>query len=60
MIGGEVHANEVMEMSQCWFTELDDANRFRPKVLEKVSHGDRCFVGASIAVNRVFEASLFI
>ena len=51
-IGSEVHANEVMKMAQCWFTELDDANRFRPKVLARVSHDDRCFVGASIAVNR--------
>ena len=52
VIGSEVHANEIIEMSQYCFTELDDANRFRPKVLGNVSHGDRCFVGASIAVNR--------
>lgn len=52
VIGSEVHANEVMEMAQLWFTELDDANRFRPKVLARVSHDDRCFVGASMAVNR--------
>ena len=52
VIGSEVHANEVMEMAQYWFTQLDDTNRFRPKVLARVSHDDRCFVGASVAVNR--------
>lgn len=52
VIGCEVHADEVMEMAQWWFTKLADGNRFRPKVLARVSHDDRCIVGASIAVNR--------
>lgn len=49
--GSEDHANSVMEKAQFWFSQLHRKNRFRPKVLAKVSHGDKCLVGASIAVN---------
>ena len=49
--GSEDHANSVMEKAQFWFSQLRRKNRFRPKVLAKVSHGGKCLVGASIAVN---------
>ena len=52
VIGSEVHANEVMAMAQYWFTQLDDTNRFKPRVLARVSHDDTCLIGASMAVNR--------
>ena len=52
IIGSEVHANEVMVMAQFWFKQLDDRNRFKPTVLARVSHDDRCLIGASMAVNR--------
>ena len=40
-----------MKMAKYWFKLLDKKNRFRPKVLAKVSHDDQCFIGSSIAVN---------
>lgn len=49
--GSEDHANSVMKKAQFWFSQLHRKNRFRPKVLAKVSHGRKCLVGASIAVN---------
>ena len=49
--GSEDHANFVMKKAQFWFSQLHRKNRFRPKVLAKVSHGGKCLVGASIAVN---------
>ena len=49
--GSEDHANIVMEMAKFCFKLLDKKNRFRPKVLAKVSHDDQFFIGSSIAVN---------
>lgn len=49
--GSEDHANCVMQKAQFWFNQLKHKNRFRPKVLAKVSRGSKCLVGASIAVN---------
>lgn len=49
--GSEDHANSLMKQAQFWFKQLDHKNKFRPKVLAKVSHGGKCLVGASIAVN---------
>ena len=39
--GNEDHANFVMQKAQFWFNQFDHKNRFRPKVLAKVSHGSK-------------------
>ena len=49
--GSTDHANRVMKMVKALLSKLSSKNIFKPKVLARVSHTDRSFVGASIAVS---------
>ena len=49
--GSTDHANRVMVMAKEYLGRLSSKNIFKPKVLARVSHSDRSFVGASIAVS---------
>ena len=49
--GSEVHADRVINMAKDWLRKLSSKNTFKPTVLAKVSHKDRSFIGASIAVS---------
>lgn len=50
--GSKEHADEVMEIASALFCRLKGRNRFRPKVLAKVSHNGRFFVGSSMSVSQ--------
>ena len=49
--GSKAHADRVMRLAEDKLKKLTSTNIFKPKVLAKVSHGDRSFIGASIAVS---------
>ena len=49
--GSKAHADRVMRLAKDKLKKLTSTNIFKPKVLAKVSHGDRSFIGASIAVS---------
>ena len=49
--GSTDHANRVMTMVKTLLGKLSSKNTFKPKVLARVSHTGRSFIGASIAVS---------
>lgn len=49
--GSKLHAERVFGLANTWLKDLDDVNKFKPKVLAKVSYNERYFVGASVAVS---------
>ena len=49
--GSTDHANRVMTMVKALLSKLSSKNTFKPKVLARVSHTGRSFIGASIAVS---------
>ena len=49
--GSTDHANRVMEAAKDHLSKLSSKNTFKPKVLARVSHTGRSFIGASIAVS---------
>ena len=49
--GSTDHAKRVMEAAKDHLSKLSSKNTFKPKVLERVSHTGRSFIGASIAVS---------
>ena len=49
--GSTDHAKRVMEAAKDHLSKLSSKNTFKPKVLARVSHTGRSFIGASIAVS---------
>lgn len=53
--GSRRHANDVFEMARVFFSGLSKYNMFRPTCLAKISHNDRSFIGASMAVGHFLQ-----